>query len=157
MLSEFSTSTLIVGRGLTQLLEAQQWSDEIVSWPRLEGYARDLVELQQADGLSPVVWPVDAASERLAGAAALLGGPRFKLRQWGQTVESERVLLVAVVLLEPTPLVWAARQARALGASSVVACGVTFGGSGAVPPEIDSVLTLCDNANHRRTALTLTI
>jgi hypothetical protein len=150
MLSTSPPTTPTVGPGLTQLLEAQRWADEAVSWPHLEGYARSLVELQQADGRLPAVWPVDAAAERLAGAAALLGGPTFRLRGWGQALEGEHVLLVAVVLLEPTLLVWASRQARALGASSVAACGVYIEGTGAMPSELDHVTTLQATSGPQR-------
>src|SRR6185312_1404197 len=87
------------GPGLMEVLEAQRRNDEIVSWPHLEGYARGLVALGQELGASSVIWPVDAAAERLAGAAALLAGPGFRIREWGQLLEGEHVLLVAVVAL----------------------------------------------------------
>jgi hypothetical protein len=145
-----SSNTPTIGPALIELLEAQKWNDEVISWPHLEGYAKSLAELQQLDGQKPVVWPIDAAAERLAGAAALLGGRNFRIRGWGEVVEGERVLLVAVVLLSPLPLIWASRQARAQGASSISACGVHIGGMEKKREDLDDVMVIHPDASPRR-------
>ncbi|MHB1582404.1 MAG: hypothetical protein ACYCU7_07030 [Acidimicrobiales bacterium] len=139
-----------IGPGLIELLGAQDLAEEIVSWPLLERYATALSALQQVLPGRPVVWPTDPAAERLAGAAALVGGQSFRLRGWGQLLDGEHVLLTVVVALSPLPLSQAARHARALGAVSVVGCGADVRHRDGVPEGLDDFVVLTPEPAVRR-------
>jgi len=125
-----------VGPGLSQLLSAQRREDALIASPQLELYAQALVDTCRRIGGQPVVWPTSRASERLAGAASLLGGRAFRVRGSCGDVSGERVVVVAVTALTPLPLLTAAHHASALGAREVFAAGVEIDGLGEGAPDV---------------------
>lgn len=116
-----------VGDGLAAVLGAQEAEAEAVRFPALEAHASALIALDQDLG-DPVVWPVGAAAERIAGAATLMSGGRIRVREWNSEVRGERVLVFAVVALTPFSLFAAAHQALNMGADAVQACGLRIEG-----------------------------
>ncbi len=116
-----------VGDGLAALLGAQEAEAEAIRFPALEKHASALIALDRELG-DPVVWPVGAAAERIAGAATLLSGGRIRVREWNSEVRGERVLVFAVVALTPLSIFAAAQQALNMGADAVQACGLRIEG-----------------------------
>ncbi len=108
---------------LSSLLEAQERDREATSYPDIEGLALSLFRLVEDLG-HPIVYPVGAPAERLAGATALLSRGKVEVAGWTRTLEGERVLLLMVNSVSPIPLSSAADQARRLGAVQVHATGV---------------------------------
>jgi hypothetical protein len=117
-----------IGPMLRQVLEMQRRDEELTSHPRLQSYGAQLVELCKRRG-DPLVWPVGEAAHRLAGAAALLSGGRVRLRGWSDDVVRQSVLLLCPFAATPLGVLAAARQARAMGASRVDACGIEVHGA----------------------------
>jgi|SRR5665213_725355 len=115
------------GDGLVALLVAQEAEAEAVRFPALEEHAIALIALGNDLG-DPVVWPVGAAAERIAGAATLMSGGRIRVREWNSDVRGERVLVFAVVALTPVSLFAAAQQALNMGADAVQGCGIRIEG-----------------------------
>lgn len=117
------------GPGLAEVLAAQRADEDIVAYPQLEKYATALADLCQVLN-GPSLWPVGTAAERLAGAAAVVG--RGRVHFWGQGDDHfhQQVLLVTVSAVTPLALLFAADQARRLGATEVMACGVNVNGIG---------------------------
>jgi len=116
-----------VGPALGELLEAQQEEDDALAYPRLIRYAAALGELCRRLR-SPMVWPVGAAAERLAGAAVVESRGGIRLRGWHDDLSGERVLLLAGAAVTPLGLYAAAEQARCFGVREVMATGIRVGG-----------------------------
>jgi hypothetical protein len=112
---------------LSDLVSAHRAAERATAYPDLSTYATSLAALCEDMG-SPLVWPVDGAAERLAGAAVLTSEGDLRLRGWTDEIRGERVLLTCVAAVSPLGLVEAARQARTLGAIEVHACGIEVAG-----------------------------
>ena len=112
-----------IGHGLAALLEAQDVEVAATLFPAIEANATALVSLGRRLG-DPVIWPVGAAAERIAGAATLISAGDIRTRGWNSTVGGQRVLIFVVVALTPLSLFAAARQALNMGAVAVDACGL---------------------------------
>jgi hypothetical protein len=112
---------------LKEVFRAQRADEEATSYPRLEAYCIALAASCEALD-APIVWPVGAAAERLAGAAVLSSRGRIRLRGWSDRLDGERVLLLTVAAVTPIALITAAEHAKALGAFDVHACGVDVHG-----------------------------
>lgn len=95
--------------------------------PDLTDYARALADRCAALD-EPLVWPVGAAAERIAGAAVLASDGAVRLRGWSDMPRGERVLVFAVAHVSPLEMVQAATHARAGGAREVHACGAEVAG-----------------------------
>jgi hypothetical protein len=118
---------LVGGPLLAELLEAQGAEETAVSYPMIEHIADALTE--HAQELQAVIWPVGAAAERIAGAAAALAGGNLTVGTWNRRLDGERVLLFAVSGVTPLGLVAAAAQVRSMGAAEVHASGVDVTGA----------------------------
>jgi hypothetical protein len=119
--------SLVVGPALGGLLAGQQEEDDALAYPLLRGYAAALAELSQRVRC-PLVWPVGAAAERLAGAALIESGGAIRLRGWNDALEGKRVLLLAGVVVTSLGLCAVADQARCLGVLEVMATGIRVEG-----------------------------
>jgi hypothetical protein len=116
-----------IGNGLAALLGAQDVEVAATQFPAIEAHAAALVTLGQRLG-DPVIWPIGAAAERIAGAATLISAGGVRLREWNTTVRGQRVLIFVVVALTPLSLFAGARQALNMGAVAVDACGLRVDG-----------------------------
>jgi hypothetical protein len=112
-----------MGPLLASVRAAQCRDEYAVSYPELEGLATALVDLC-ARLRYPLILPVGAAAERVAGAATIVGGDRTRVLGWSPDLDGERVLLLAVAAVTPLALSEAADRARRLGATEVLACGI---------------------------------
>lgn len=119
---------------LSNLIRAHEQAEAATAYPGLSTLADALVErCEELD--SPLVWPVGGAAERIAGAAVLSSQGEVRVRGWVDGVAGETVLLVAVAHVSPLEMVAAARNASAMGADQVHACGI--GISGLYADELD--------------------
>ncbi len=137
-----------VGPALGELLKAQQEEDDSLAYPRLKEYAAALGALCRRLG-SPIVWPVGAAAERLAGAAIVESRGEVRLRGWNDDLSDERVLLLAGAAVTPLGLCAAAEQARCFGVREVMATGIRVDGV-RTSGSIDAFFPLKAAAAHRR-------
>jgi hypothetical protein len=122
------TNALVAGPLLAELVDAQVAAERELAYPNVRVWAQQVVQLCERLG-GPLVWPVDAPAERLAGAAEVVGGGRLRVRGWTHGCEGERVLLLSVTAVTPAGILAAAEHARRLGAREVYACGVHIGGT----------------------------
>lgn len=116
-----------IGPLLAETIELQHRDEVATSYPAVESYAARLASLCETHG-NPLVWPVGAAAERLAGAAALVGKGRVRVRGWSDDVAGERILILCTAVATPLGLRAAATQARALGAKAVDGCAIELSG-----------------------------
>ena len=123
------TCQMDIGDQLAALLWAQEAEAQAVRFPAIEAHAVALVALGQRLN-DPVIWPVGAAAERIAGAATLMSSGSTRVREWNSEVRGERVLVFSVAALTPLALFAAAVCALSMGAESVEACGVHVDGVG---------------------------
>jgi hypothetical protein len=121
---------------LSNLVSAHRAAERATAYPELSAYASSLAALCEDMG-SPLVWPVDEAAQRLAGAAVLTSQGELRLRGWTDEIRGERVLLTCVAAVSPLGLIEAARHARTLGAIEVHACGIEV--TGFDSPELHDV------------------
>jgi hypothetical protein len=116
-----------VGPLLKRVLDAQREEEAATQYPAIEALGRALERVvKEMDG--PIVWPLGAAAERIAGAATLLSRGGVQTTGWTDGVADQRVLLLGVASVSPLPFIVAAEHARRLGASEVHACGLTVAG-----------------------------
>src|SRR5438105_4343677 len=108
---------------LTGVFRAQGLDEVASSYPAIEAHAAAVVDATARLG-DPLVWPVDAVGERLAGAATVVGQGHVRVRGWSSPIVGERVLLLAGALVTPLPLLAVAEQARLLGAVEIFACAL---------------------------------
>jgi hypothetical protein len=121
---------------LGRLVRAHKQADAATAYPSLAALAEALADrCEELD--SPLIWPIGAAAERVAGAAILSSEGDVRVRGWVDSLAGEKVLLVAVAHVSPLEMVAAARHARAMGADQVHACGVDVAGLNA--DELDPV------------------
>jgi hypothetical protein len=111
---------------LTELLSAFEIERSAIESNSLASFARELAARCE-DLQDPVVWPVGAPAERLAGAASVLS--TFPMSVWDRhsRVDNRSVLVVTVADVTGLALTDAARHARLLGATDVHACGISVG------------------------------
>jgi hypothetical protein len=122
-LGGFSVEEVTIGPLLARVLLGQQHDEESTSYPFLASLS--VVLIRVAEELSyPLIWPVGAAAERLAGAASVLSKGALRLVGWTEALRGKPVLLLTVTSVSPLPLLMAAEKARLLGAGHVHACGV---------------------------------
>jgi hypothetical protein len=122
------SNVLTPGPLLNDLFRVQRLNERAISFPQLAAYC-DAVEASCEALGDPIVWPVGAAAERISGAVVLSSCGRVRVRDWNSRVDGEHVLLLTVAAVTPLGLVAAAKQAKALGARKVSACGVDVKGS----------------------------
>jgi phosphoribosylpyrophosphate synthetase len=108
---------------LAELLEAQRCEERAVAYP-----AFALIERCEELG-DPIVWPVGAAAERIAGAASVMAAGALNVATWNMSLAQHRVLLIAVVGTTPITMVAAAEHVKQLGAAEVHACAVDVVGA----------------------------
>ncbi len=134
---------LVIGPLLHGVIAAQRTDEQATAYPELKDVAARLAQRSRDLG-APLVWPVCAAAERLAGAAVLLSEGGVRLQGWTDGVQGERILLVTGAGVTPIGLLQAADHARALGAAEVHACGVEVVGCGpgGIEGLFDSYVTL---------------
>jgi hypothetical protein len=113
---------------LVELLEAQRCEERAVAYPALEHLAAALIEHCRELG-DPIVWPVGAAAERIAGAATVMASGSLHVGTWNMSLAERRVLLLAVAGTTPMTMVAAAEHVRRLGAAEVHACAVNVAGA----------------------------
>lgn len=118
----------LVGPALEELLGAQREEDEALAYPSVVRYAAALADLCRRLR-SPLVWPVGAAAERLAGAAIIESSGTVRIRGWHKDLSGERVLLLAGAAVTPLGLCAAADQAREFGVREVMATGIRVEGT----------------------------
>jgi hypothetical protein len=126
----FELSTLPtgwIGPLLSDVLAAQRADEKAVSHPQIAAISDGLWALTHRLD-DPIVWPVGAAAERIAGAAILQSRGAIRVRGWADQVLGEHVLLLTVAAVSTVSLEIAAEQARSLGAARVDACGVAVHG-----------------------------
>jgi phosphoribosylpyrophosphate synthetase len=125
---------------LSNLLSAHRAAERATTYQELSSHAASLAMLCDEMG-SPVVWPVGAAAERLAGASVLASEGDVRVRGWTDDIRGESVLLVSVAAVTPLSMVEAAKHARAMGAFEVHACGIEV--AGLEMPELSTVFDSC--------------
>jgi hypothetical protein len=113
---------------LAELLKAQRCEERAVAFPAVEHFASALIE-RCRELEDPVVWPVGAAAERIAGAATVMAAGAVRVATWNMSLAEHRILLVAVAGATPLMMVAAAEHVRRLGAVEVHACAVDVAGA----------------------------
>src|SRR5689334_14785630 len=84
----------------TALLAAQRREQELVSYPTIGQIADAVVAAARAAG-DCLIWPADAAAERVAGAVALRSRGTTVIAAPNTSVAGRNVLLLAIVAVSP--------------------------------------------------------
>ena len=116
-----------IGPGLAAVLAVQDEEAEAATYPAMERHASSIVSLSDQLG-SPVIWPVGASAERVAGAAILMSQGRIRVRRANCEFDGEQVLIFAVAALSPLSIFLSAEHALRQGAGTVRACGIRIDG-----------------------------
>lgn len=129
-----------IGPLLGELIAKHQEKERALCFPELRALATAVGKCCR-DLNSPLLWPIDDASERLAGAATLAAAGELRLRGWTNDVQGERVLLLAIAETTPLSLVKGATHARSLGAVEVHACALQVVGFDS--PDLTGIFDSC--------------
>ena len=119
--------TLVVGPLLREVFKAQANDDAVLRHTQIGSYAKALIDVCQ-DLNYPLVWPVGAAAERLAGAATMLADGQIQVWDRHSTVDGNPVLLVALNLVGSLVIETEMKAARGAGANRVYVCAVSVPG-----------------------------
>lgn len=112
-----------MGPLLEDLIATHRAKEEALRFPEIRELASEVVK-RCRDLDSPLLWPIDQASERLAGAITMVAGGNVRVRGWTSDICGERVLLLAVSETTPMSMVEGAARARSLGAIEVHGCAL---------------------------------
>lgn len=133
---------------LLAVQDAQLREDALLAYPAVTSLAEAaLDELRRLPG--PLVVPVGAGAERLAGAITVIGQGQYPVASWMTPVAGRVVALLATVGVGTTEIVRAATHLRAQGASKVL----LLTASSALTPQgdvLDEVHQLAPRASQRR-------
>lgn len=125
-----------IGPLLGELIAKHQEKERVLRFPEIRVLASAVGRCCR-DLNFPLLWPIDQASERLAGAATLAAAGDLRVRGWTNDVRGERVLLLAIAETTPMSMVEGATHARSLGAVEVHACALQV--AGFESPDLDGI------------------
>lgn len=135
MLSQVQGRTAI-GPLLKELIATGQAKEQALGFPQIGVLASTLAKrCEELD--FPLLWPIGAAGERLAGASVFVAEGNLRLRGWNNDVRGERVLVMAVAETTPMSMIEGAAHARSLGAVEVHACALQV--EGFESPDLDAI------------------
>lgn len=135
---------------LTAVLRAQDRENEVVTYPQIDVYARQVLDWsRQFD--QPVLVGVGDAAQRLLGAVSLIQQASLELPVWSNGLHGRTVLLVGTIAASLIEFEIAATNARSRGASRVHACAIEVGEQHK-SNRLDSLTLLNQNAAVRRSA-----
>lgn len=112
-----------MGPLLAELQDARRVELVAMAPGSLEALASALVRAANAGERQPVIWPIGAAAERIAGAAMLIGAGSLEVWSGHERLDGREVLLVGVAHVASSAFCLAASHAGALGAAGISACG----------------------------------
>ncbi|QWF21771.1 hypothetical protein KM427_23065 [Nocardioides sp. LMS-CY] len=135
---------------LTAVLHAQDTDNDVVAFPQIENYARQISDWSRQFE-QPVLMAVGDAAQRLLGAVSLIQRAHAETHVWTHGLRGRNVLLVGTVAASLIEFEVAAANARSRGASTVHACAIEVQGQ----PEshlLDSMTLLSRSTSVRRSA-----